>query len=92
MKENSNNFDNFIKDPIYYPAYSVISGNSTRKKRKYSLNYDIINSEIRDSFDEYYLRFYENEYNFNDKVNENYSLIRLYNLSEKSVSNGKYMN
>ena len=89
MKENSNNFDNFIKDPIYYPAYSVISGNSTRKKRKYSLNYDINNSEIRDSFDEYYLRFYENEYNFNDKVNENYSLIKLYNLSEKSVSNGK---
>ena len=90
MKENNISFEKyFIKDPIYYPAFSIISGNSTRKRRKNSLNYDINNSEIRDSFDKYYLRFYEDEYNINGKVNDNYSLIKLYNMSDKSVSNGK---
>ena len=91
MKENSIISEkNYLKDGIYYPAYSINSGIISRKRRKYSLNYDVNNSDIRDTFDEYFLKnFVENNNINNDYQQETNSNLKLYDYSYKNESESK---
>ena len=89
MKEDSIFLEkNSLKEPMSYPAYSINSGNTSRKRRKFCLNFDINNSEIKDTFDEYYLRNIEIENNNNNNHPESVSNFKLFNLSD--ISNFEY--
>ena len=91
MKENSIISEkNYLKDVIYYPAYSINSGKITRKRRKYSLNYDVNNSDVTHTFDKYFLKnFVENNNIDNDNQQETNSNLKLYDYSDKNESESK---
>ena len=90
MKENSINLDkNSLKDSIYYPTYSINSGKNSRKRRKYSINFDINNNEIVETFDDNILKFYDAENYNNDYQHEDAaSNLKLGNMSD--ISEVKY--
>ena len=84
MKENS-----IISDK-YYPAYSINSGKLSRKRRNYSLNYDINNSDIRDTFDDYFLKCYYAENSvINNNLIETNSNLKLCNYSDNNEFESK---
>ena len=83
MEENSITSEkNYIKDSLYYPALSINSGKTSKKRRKFSYNVDINKSDIKDSIEDYFLNVLEN--NFNDNFQETNSNIKINNFSNNS--------
>ena len=84
MEENSIASEkNYIRDSLYYPALSINSGKTSKKRRKLSNSLEINKNDMKDTIEDYFLN-HISEINFNDNFQEINSTIKINNYSNNN--------